>query len=361
MDGARMSEVAAFSTTVDGLYAAAIGEMSWADALAGMCRVLGSPAATLNVHDPVKRVSRLVVGEFGTDPSYSESFNARYSAISPFPLTSMMGAEGSIGRPFAVVGRDSVLSSPFYKEWCLPQRYNDFLGGIMIREARGIYAIGFVRLLDQPLFSEEDERILALLLPHVTRAFRVSGALDTLRAQRNDVFAAIEALPTPIIALDGEGIVVTINTAALRLADAGGPIRIERGRLSFVEAAAQQALSDAFSSGTTKPIHVTIGAQPPLAATLVPYAGSAGRIAAVVAIQHAQKTEAPPGLMLQQAFGFTPAELRILMMLLEGGTRETVAADLGLSLATVKTHIQGLFAKTQTNRQADLVRVVMGG
>jgi DNA-binding CsgD family transcriptional regulator len=47
--------------------------------------------------------------------------------------------------------------------------------------------------------------------------------------------------------------------------------------------------------------------------------------------------------------------------MLEGGDRGTIARDLGLSLATIKTHIQNLFAKTDTNRQADLVRVVMGG
>jgi DNA-binding CsgD family transcriptional regulator len=42
-----------------------------------------------------------------------------------------------------------------------------------------------------------------------------------------------------------------------------------------------------------------------------------------------------------------------------GGSREMIASELGLSLSTVKTHMQNLFAKTGVNRQAQLVRIAM--
>ena len=80
---------------------------------------------------------------------------------------------------------------------------------------------------------------------------------------------------------------------------------------------------------------------------------------AMVLIQPPQPVIPAPGQVLPGACGISVAELRVLMQLMEGGTRETIAGDLGVAVATVKTHMQSLFEKTGTNRQVDLVRTVM--
>jgi len=63
---------------------------------------------------------------------------------------------------------------------------------------------------------------------------------------------------------------------------------------------------------------------------------------------------------LAEKYRFTPAELRVLRALLEeaGGVR-AVAQTLGVSSATVKTHLHHLFQKTGTRRQVDLVKLVI--
>jgi DNA-binding CsgD family transcriptional regulator len=62
--------------------------------------------------------------------------------------------------------------------------------------------------------------------------------------------------------------------------------------------------------------------------------------------------------MISNRFGLTPSEMRVLATVLEqgGGVRE-LAERLGISLATVKTHLNHIFAKTGTRRQADLLRL----
>jgi DNA-binding CsgD family transcriptional regulator/PAS domain-containing protein len=352
MNDHTSDDLIAFSGAVDGLYAAAMGELGWPDAIGRVAGLVDSPAGTLNVHNPVKRLSRTVVGEFGTDPTYSESFNSTYGPLSSFSLVMMLFKEGNVGRIFDYEGRDKVVQGRFYKEWCAPQGYNDFLGALLVREPEAIYGIGFVRMVDQPLFTERDEEKLSLLVPHITRAFRISGALDTLRSQRQDLLSAIDLLPTPIIALDAERTIVNINQAAIALTQGDGPLRTTGMRLSLVDPDAQKALQAAFRNGVVAPASFLLGEAHRLQATLAPFTGSTGRTAAILTVQPLYQSITPPGLALQQAFGFTPAELRVLVMLLEGGTRETIARDLGL---------QNLFAKTDTNRQADLVRVVMGG
>jgi DNA-binding CsgD family transcriptional regulator len=59
-------------------------------------------------------------------------------------------------------------------------------------------------------------------------------------------------------------------------------------------------------------------------------------------------------------YGLTPGEARVLVAIVQvGGVRETAEA-LGLSEATVKTHLHRLFGKTGAARQADLVKLVAG-
>lgn len=59
-------------------------------------------------------------------------------------------------------------------------------------------------------------------------------------------------------------------------------------------------------------------------------------------------------------FKLTPAELRVLMAIVEIGGVPEVAPVLGISEPTVRTHLQRIFAKTDISRQADLVKLVAG-
>jgi DNA-binding CsgD family transcriptional regulator len=66
------------------------------------------------------------------------------------------------------------------------------------------------------------------------------------------------------------------------------------------------------------------------------------------------------GELVARAFELTPAELRVLLSIVEvGGVRETAIA-LGLAPTTVKTHLHRVFAKTGARRQADLVKLAAG-
>jgi DNA-binding CsgD family transcriptional regulator len=76
-----------------------------------------------------------------------------------------------------------------------------------------------------------------------------------------------------------------------------------------------------------------------------------------------QKAELELGSMprtIAQTFGLTPTELRVLLAIVEtGGVPETADA-LGIRQATIKTHLHRLFSKTDTRRQAELVKLVAG-
>ena len=62
-----------------------------------------------------------------------------------------------------------------------------------------------------------------------------------------------------------------------------------------------------------------------------------------------------PGEAIAQLFGLTGGELRVLMALSLGLSGMEVADMLGVSEPTVRTHLQRIFSKTHTSKQADLL------
>jgi len=71
------------------------------------------------------------------------------------------------------------------------------------------------------------------------------------------------------------------------------------------------------------------------------------------------ETLSPPEV-IARAYKLTPTELRVLLAIVEVGGAPEVAAELGITDETVKTHLGRLFEKTGTRRQADLVKLVAG-
>ena len=65
----------------------------------------------------------------------------------------------------------------------------------------------------------------------------------------------------------------------------------------------------------------------------------------------------PPiaGARLVELFGLTGAEARVATALLGADSPREVAAQLGIGLATVRSHLHRLYDKTGTRRQAELV------
>ncbi len=58
---------------------------------------------------------------------------------------------------------------------------------------------------------------------------------------------------------------------------------------------------------------------------------------------------------LRGAYGLTPAEARLASLMLKPMSLQETARHLGISQETARTHLKALFAKTRTNRQAELM------
>ena len=88
--------------------------------------------------------------------------------------------------------------------------------------------------------------------------------------------------------------------------------------------------------------------------------GRGPRAAAVAMFVRKASMEGTLRPEIARTYRLTPAELRVLLaMVEEGGVRE-VSESLGVAETTIKTHLSRLFEKTGAGRQADLIKLVAG-
>jgi DNA-binding CsgD family transcriptional regulator len=66
----------------------------------------------------------------------------------------------------------------------------------------------------------------------------------------------------------------------------------------------------------------------------------------------------PKSEVLQKLFGLTAAEARLAIQITRGETPADIALGNGVSIATVRSQLAAVFAKTQTSRQAELVALL---
>ncbi|MGO2133276.1 MAG: response regulator [Halomonas sp.] len=193
---------------------------------------------------------------------------------------------------------------------------------------------------------------------------------------------ALDLIALGIVLIDEQGRCVYANRAADELAVSGDIIRLDTDRIRAVESLSDKALKralgetlEAVSSGKEKVVGVMLqqsqGARSmsALACALVnadvlpdevarQYPGQP--VVALFLCASGQRRRAPEAL-LAGLFGLTPTEARVASALANSARTTDVAAELGVSQTTIAFHMRNLFQKTGTNRQADLIALILAG
>ena len=81
--------------------------------------------------------------------------------------------------------------------------------------------------------------------------------------------------------------------------------------------------------------------------------------AAVLLLADPDRRVRLPQQVIAKLFGLTPTESRIALALAEGQRTDEIAVSMGISMTTVAFHLRNLFQKTDTNRQADLIVLIL--
>lgn len=354
-----MSQFKDLSDLIGRIYDSVITPSHWPGVLAEITDRMGGTAASIHLHDPISTRNQLIA-EFGTDPQWTTLLLSRYAAMSPIGAAILLAEVDQAVSAFDFIDEAEFRESRYYQEWMKPQGYYDMMGALISKRPTEVGAISTVRALGQGRFGHEEREFLSLVAPHVRRAVQLAGLLEHRTMESGNLKSIVDMLSSAVFVIDRSHRVLHANAAALQICDTpNGALNVSDGRLALIETRASQLLRNAVSAPAPQPSSVVLAfsdGQNRIAAVL-PVDAAAG---VFVLVMHVPSTDLPAfGTSLIEAFRFTPREIAVLMPLVSGKDIAEVADSLGISLATARTHLQRLFEKSKTSRQADLVRVVM--
>jgi DNA-binding CsgD family transcriptional regulator/PAS domain-containing protein len=212
-------------------------------------------------------------------------------------------------------------------------------------------------------------RHLEILAAHFRRALAIGTMIDGHRREAARLADALDGFATGMFLLDAQARIVHANQSGQAILDAGAVVRERASRLTPLDRQAAHALRRAlvaaaageagrsaiplgWSNGKCWDAHVL-----PLTASARRQSGLPHAAVAAVFVRQA-KLDPCPLDFVGELYALTPAELRVLSAIVEIGGVPEVAPALGVSETTVKSHLQRVFEKTGTRRQADLVKLV---
>src|ERR1041385_2330839 len=243
-----------------------------------------------------------------------------------------------------------------------------------LREQRSGDLLDTVRNKNSP-FSQEDIRVVASLKPHLQRAVRLQLRIAVLEAQQQATSDALNRWFLGVILLNSKGGVLMMNRAAELILNQRDGLVFDSNGLRATRSSETVALQKLIN-GT---IHLSKRGSPggalalsrapfkrPLSILVTPSSPKDrlfrhSSAAATMFVSDPEIAPEPQNELLGRLYGFTPAEEKVALLLMEGKSISDVAQTLRVSLNTARTHLKRIFDKTQTHRQGDLVRLLLTG
>jgi DNA-binding CsgD family transcriptional regulator len=364
----------AFIDLVAGAYDAALKSDLWQDWLAHLCDALSSP------------VGGLFLGYSSGSGTTGYFAHGVREDLRGWFLGQVGRDRSLLGGPFLAPGEVSILSeaipasiflkSRFYREWMRPQGLRHCLAALIEVSPGSMAGVSAMRRRGSPPFGDAERDLLERITPHLQRAIRVQGVEGFSEMSREAAECIGDALRVGACLVTGTARVVDASRRAVALLGSADGPHLQAGCLvartphetralqQLVTAATQARSSERECSGGA--LVLSRGDRPGLVVLVSPLRAPAtlpslaAPSLALVILRAPEEAPVPSENELRGLFGLTPAEARVACRLV-GATVEEIAVALGVGVATVRTHVQRLLAKTGTRRQSELVRLLVSG
>jgi DNA-binding CsgD family transcriptional regulator/PAS domain-containing protein len=367
---------AELSDLIGAIYDCAIEPARWPATIGRICGAIDCVASQLYLFDRAAGRNLFASG-WGEDPAATREITEVYAAdAAALQSATLSQWSGDMDDPM-VLSRDvpaAFRNSRVAVEWARRLGYCDGITLVVLQEGPRIGFLAATRHDSVGLITPREIALMRLIAPHVRRAVAIGNLLDMRALEAATLRATLDAVATPVGIVDPSGEVLHANAAAQAMFGAAGPARLSGGRIAAAAPAATAALhaaigraAEADSAIGRQGIGVPLGdpLDRPALAHVLPLArgalrpGLVPRAAAAVFVTDSGRAAAPDLAGLAAQFGLTPAETRLLALLVGGAALADAAAALGIAGTTARTHLARLFSKTGTARQAELVALAL--
>lgn len=360
-----MVSIEVFSRLVAQIYASATGGQDWQVTLGEIGSVLHADGVGIICSECGDRSLRSTILGPVPQQAYAEHFRHLDYVLSTVEA-------GPVGLIHGGADLVATRTNPeFYFDWLRPHRLDD---GLFVRLTAGPDSTSF--LIAGPhtatgFGTPENIALVSALTPHLQQALACERSLYDFAAAAGDTALVMDAFTHACVLIGANSTVVQLNNLASQILDNRDGVCLRGGALTAESPSDARRLTDAIAGALHGP-HFGLrngdslvcrrpSGKRPYVIHVLPAQPSEEHRAprALVVIIDPERRPEPAAELLCRLYRLTRAEADIAVRITRGSELKDIADALSVSLATVKTHLQHIFDKTDTHRQAELMRLLL--
>lgn len=353
---------------IAGTYEAALDERQWIPLMNRLADLVGG-GSTAFIRKNLQTGAG--VGMYGRiDAEAFADYYGYFAQRNPLARAIRDMQAGSILIDWQVLPKADLTASEYYNDFLIRRDMHGVLGLMVWRSGDEVAVMNLTRPRRRGDYQADDARILNPFMPHLRRAVALAQHLPRPEGDRLSA-ELLDRWREAFLVVDETGLVVHANLEAEQILRCGDALRLRQGRLMATDAQSevrlQAALRTACSVCAPQGTQLSIPhAEDPrgYAVMVAPAGRRSGRLfpdaaRAILVIRDLARPRVPEAGELRAIFGFSRGQAAVAARLAAGRDVREIALDLGLSPHTVRRHLSDIMERTETSRQAELVRLLL--
>jgi DNA-binding CsgD family transcriptional regulator len=344
---------------------------AWTEVYDEMASILSCGPGSMTICFPEAGTFDLV--SHNLDAAGLREYNEYYAGISPFRPILMNMRHGDLFVRSDVMPDEEYVKTELYQDFMRRYDIFNYRYEVLFESGGGQFGMTFSRPRSSPYFSDELVRVIDVIAPHLRRAFKVYAELISVGRENRAMAEAFDRIPRCVFIVDKNYKLVFANQSAHDLASEADGIELARNgviRSSVGGRHLRSLLDEVFApAGDAGTGSVRLFPRPsgrrPLEVVASPFTGDNGFISgqplALLFVTDPEQSTRSAEAILMELHGLTASEAHIASLLAEGHSLAEICSELDIKQNTVKTHLKNIFAKTGTNRQSELVKLILSG
>ncbi len=366
-----MGCISGIERLIPAIYEAASAPDGWDDVLCEIARMVGVDAV-FHAQLPFGRLAQGRVWAHEIDPRHIADFMREdvigHSAYAVLCTQMPVGKTADVAQSFS---DPRVLGDPAVEMFLRPAKLVEGGFGTASRDDEMIAPLACLNSAVSGALDLSQTALMRELMPHVGHAARIQARLARLTGAFMILSDSLNRLNLGVLSVTDGLSIRHANAEAERILACEDGFTRRLGRLRLADAATSAALRREIAAlsgqdAGTPPGCVFVrrpSGAPPYTVVVAPagaVTAAGGAAAATLFITDpVGPTTLPVPAILADAFGLSATEAEVMRLAAMGRGTGFVAASLGISLNTARTHLKAIYAKTGVNHQAALARMIV--